>query len=257
MIDPKIHVAAAEGYSLQADTYQSARPSYHPDLVARFVEQFSDGTVLDLGAGTGKFTGLLHAADVDVIAVEPIAATRSLISERLPGVPVVDGSAESIPLPNASVVTVVVAQAFHWFRHAAALDEIIRLLRPGGALVTVWNVRDETVPWVAAYSEIVNRHAGDTPRHRTMEWRQAIEADDRFELVDDWTVDHPVDTSAKGVLARALSTSFIAALPAEEQHRVRRELEAVTAPLGERFHYPYRAELQAWRRRPSMSPGRP
>lgn len=243
----EVHAAAARGFEAEAATYRRARPEYHPDLVARFVDRYG-GEVVDLGAGTGIFTAQLVAHGLRPVAVEPLAAMRAQLTDFLPSVTALAGSAEAIPRDDDSADTVVVAQAMHWFDHAAALEEIARVLRPGGHLVTVWNVRDESVAWVAQYTEVMERYAGDTPRHRSMKWRTAINDDARFEQVDEWSAPHPVPTDADGVVARAVSTSYIAALPIADQRDVERELLAIVAPLGESFDYPYRAELQAWRR---------
>ncbi|MDJ0768930.1 MAG: class I SAM-dependent methyltransferase [Ilumatobacter sp.] len=242
-----IHRSAAGGYSARAETYRDARPGYPPELVDRFVERYRGGSTIELGAGTGIFTRALAERGVAVMAVEPVAEMRHELEQHVPGVQVLDGTAERIPVGDAEAATVLAAQAFHWFDHAVALDEIARVLVPGGHLVTAWNVRDLSVPWVAAVTEIIERHAGDTPRHVSMVWRRAIEGDARFELADDWHCDHPVATDADGVVARTLSTSFIGALDGGEQARVVADVRAVVEPLGDRFDYPYRAELQAWR----------
>lgn len=242
-----MHRAASQGFERQADVYQSARPDYHHSLVARFVETFGDGVVVDLGAGTGKFTAQLVGAGLDPIAIEPVAAMRAQLIDRLPGIEIRDGTAESIPLDDDSVDTVVVAQAFHWFRYQAAIDEIARVLAPGGALVTVWNVRDNADPLMQAYTNIIDRYAGDTPRHRSMDWKRAIEHDGRFVAVDDFAVDNPWPTDVEGVIGRAMSTSFIGALAAADQNVVAAELRELAEPYGPQINYAYRGELQAWR----------
>jgi SAM-dependent methyltransferase len=185
-----VHESASSGYRKQAVAYHQARPSYHPRMVERFADRYGQGLVVDLGAGTGIFTAQIVAAGVTVIAVEPVGEMRSVLEASLRGVEVRAGTAEALPVGSAGADTVVAAQAFHWFASDQALDEIHRVVRPGGHLVTVWNVWDETVEWVSEYNLILGRYEGDTPRHRTMEWRRAIEADDRFELVDDWAVEN-------------------------------------------------------------------
>ena len=77
----------------------------------------------------------------------------------------------SILLPDASVDAVTVGQAFHWFRGREALAEIHRVLRPGGRLGLIWNFRDETVPWVAELTRIMEPHRGSAPRAAAGTWR--------------------------------------------------------------------------------------
>lgn len=242
----EVHAAAAQGYTNRAATYQAARPSYHPELIARFVERYGRGQVVDLAAGTGIFTAQLVDAGIVPVAIEPVAAMRETLTGRLAGVEALDGMAEAMPLGDDTADTVVVAQAFHWFAHNEALAEIARVLKPGGALVTVWNVRDQRTEMVQRYSELVNRYEGDTPRHHTMIWRDAIDADDRFVLIDDWHIDNPQQTDVNGVVNRALSTSFIASLPTDEQDDFAAELRVAMAPYGPEIVLPYQCELQAW-----------
>jgi len=136
-----------------ADAYERARPDYPPQAVPWLVGP-APRRVLDLGAGTGKLTRALVAAGHDVAAVDPAAAMLDTLRGGLPGVDARKGSAEALPLPDADVDVVVVAQAFHWFDPDRALPEIARVLRPGGRLGLVWNIRDETVQWVADLSAV-------------------------------------------------------------------------------------------------------
>ena len=252
-----VHDAARTGYDQQADVYASVRPRYHPALVERFIDKYAHGVVADVGAGTGIFTSQLVEAGCVPIAIEPVASMRHAITAEHPTVTVVDGTAEDTGLDDNSVDTVVAAQAFHWFDHDAALAEIERILRPDGFVVCVWNVRDETVDWVRRYTDVVDRHAGDTPRHRTMRWREAIDGSAAFEPVDDWSIANPRPTTPQQVVDRALSTSFIAALEPAVQIQVLDEIRQIAHDVGDSFDFPYRSEIQAWRLVSSRLPSNP
>ncbi|MBE9126100.1 MULTISPECIES: class I SAM-dependent methyltransferase [unclassified Coleofasciculus] len=146
-----IHNAAAQGFQIAATAYERGRPEYPQEAVHFLLETLDispEKTVLDLGAGTGKFTRLLTCAGAKLIAVEPVEGMRRQFSSLLPGIEIMFGTAESIPLASASVDVVLVAQAFHWFQGKSSLQEIHRVLKPGGWLGLIWNVRDESVEWV-------------------------------------------------------------------------------------------------------------
>lgn len=241
-----MHRAAAEGFEGEADRYQRARPGYHPELVERFVSSFGSGRVIEIGAGTGIFTAELVGRGVEVLAIEPVDAMRKILARRLAGADVAPGTAERLPAETDSFDVAVVAQAFHWFDHAPALDEIHRVLRPGGHLVTVWNVKEGDTAWYRRYMDIIERHAADTPRHADMRWRRAIDGDARFELVDDWQIDNSQPIDEDGIVDRALSTSFIAALPDDQRALVASDIRAALAGIVEPLRFPYRGELQAW-----------
>lgn len=131
-------------FGAAADVYDRSRPSYPVEAV-RFALPGGAMRVLDLAAGTGKLTGVLLDLGLDVVAVEPTPEMRALLPPRAE---ILDGTAEAIPLPDASVDAVLVGQAFHWFDEDVALKEIARVLRPGGTLGLLWNLREVTEPWV-------------------------------------------------------------------------------------------------------------
>ncbi len=132
------------GFSFEvvdASHYDELRPEYSPEAVAWVAERAGLGpgsTVVDLAAGTGRLSGRFLELGVDVVAVEPAANMRAVLEQRFPAVRAIVASAESMPLDDATVDAVVVGNAFHHFERDAAMSEIHRVLRPGGALAVFW-----------------------------------------------------------------------------------------------------------------------
>ena len=151
MDDAEVFARRANSFGARAAAYAEHRPDYPVDGIRWALAGASRtvGEVLDLAAGTGKLTDGLVSLGVAVTAVEPDAAMRAELSSRMPEVTALEGTAERIPLPAASVDAVLVGQAFHWFDADRALTEIARVLRPGGVVGALWNFEDDTVDWVA------------------------------------------------------------------------------------------------------------
>ena len=173
---------------------------------------------------------------------------RAQLAGILPGVQQLPGTAEAIPLAGASADALVCAQAFHWFATEPALAEIRRVLRPGGRLGLIWNVRDESVDWVATITEIIAPYEGDAPRFSKGAWRQAFSGQYFTELEQSSFAYQHVGTAQEVILDRFLSVSFIAALPPHEKANVANQLRALIAShpaLRERdaIAFPYRTEL--------------
>jgi SAM-dependent methyltransferase len=226
-----VHEVAGTGYQRGAETYERARPSYPLPVLAELADALdlrSGRTVVDLGAGTGKFTRLLALTGARVIAVEPVTAMRERLASLLPSVVVGAGTAECTGLPDAGVDAVVAAQAWHWFDGPAALAEVERILAPGGGLALVWNTYDASVPWVRDYQDIYFRRApSGLPRHLDGAWRALWEGRPGWGPIAEFHVPNPHPSTREGVVERMLSSSHLAALGEDEQDEVRREVEAV------------------------------
>lgn len=214
-----IHPSAARGFASTAEDYERSRPSYPDaavDHVRRCLGLGPGRTVVDVAAGTGKLTRLLARSGARVLAVEPIAEMRRVLASACPGVDVMDGTAERVPLPDGCVDAVTVAQAFHWFDGPAALAEFDRVLVPGGGVAVVFNRRDGRPAWLAAVNEVVEAHRTGEPHHHSGQWREAF-ARSPFTPLEDAAFDNPQVLSPEEVVGRFRSLSFVGALGAREQ----------------------------------------
>ena len=144
-----------------AEAYERGRPSY-PDAIVDWLLDTEPGTVVDLGAGTGKLTRRLIERVATVVAVEPDPGMRAALSGALPGASVIAGTGEDIPLRDGFADAVVVGQAWHWVDHVRAAPEVARVLRPGGRLGLVWNDRREDDAWVDRLNAILQAY-GTSP----------------------------------------------------------------------------------------------
>jgi ubiquinone/menaquinone biosynthesis C-methylase UbiE len=137
-----------------AEAYDRARPSYPAEAVS-WMTGSGRSMVLELGAGTGKLTEVLHGAGHDVLATDPSPEMLAVLAGRV-DVPHVVATAERIPVRSRSVDVVVCGQSFHWFDHSVAMAEIARVLRPGGVLALAWNTYDEGIPWVKRLKRLIS-----------------------------------------------------------------------------------------------------
>jgi SAM-dependent methyltransferase len=169
-MDQNERLLHASSFGAAAGAYAEHRPDYAQAAVRWALEPAPGPRVLDLGAGTGKLTATLIALGADVVAVEPDPAMLTELRRSLPAVSAQAGSAEAIPLPDASVDAVLAGNAMHWFDMAVAGPEIARVLAPGGILAGLWNVIDDQVEWVAGLAR-VSGSAAIGPRDTPASWR--------------------------------------------------------------------------------------
>ncbi|MFS0867056.1 class I SAM-dependent methyltransferase [Microbacterium sp. 179-B 1A2 NHS] len=143
-----------------AGAYQRGRPDYPADAVAWLLAPIRPAVgaprVADVGAGTGKLTAALRRAGADVVAVDPDPGMLAALHDVLPDVPTHVGTAERLPLPDAAMDAVVLGQAWHWVDPATGSAEIGRVVRPGGVLGLIWNIRDESEAHVAAMTAVIH-----------------------------------------------------------------------------------------------------
>jgi SAM-dependent methyltransferase len=215
-----VRAERAASFARVADAYERARPGY-PDEAVRWLAGDLPCDVVDLGAGTGKLTRILAALGHRVTAVEPLPEMLEQLRAAVPGVTAMAGTAESIPLPDASADVVACAQAFHWFDPEPALAEMGRVLRSGGRIGLVWNVRDERAPWVEELSDAmvgrtgVDRHSG------------RIERSGLYGQVERARFEHTQDVDREALRELVLSRSYCAVLSEEERAPILGRVDAL------------------------------
>jgi SAM-dependent methyltransferase len=155
----------ASSFGSEAASYAEHRPDYAQAAVAWALAPVRDRgqvRVVDVGAGTGKLTGSIErlaaappwAGRLSVVAVEPDPDMLAELCKIMPQATAMAGSAEHIPLPDASVDAVVCGQAAHWFNMELAVPEIARVLTSGGVFAGLWNMDDDREPWVAGLASV-------------------------------------------------------------------------------------------------------
>ena len=231
----------AAAFGPAAADYERARPSYPPEAIDVLRTDAGIGPgrrVCDLAAGTGKLTRLLVATGADVVAVEPVPGMRAQLAEVLPEIDVFDGTAEALPLGDASVDAVTVAQAFHWFKFEPALAEIRRVLRPGGALAILFNQRDEREPWVKTWNDVIEWHSRRIAYYQTTDWMKLLQDagfDGAGHRSTEWTQPLTRDLLA----ARVRSVSYIADEPPDVQQEYVERVLALVEGFDDTFPLPY------------------
>ena len=198
----------------RAGAYVAGRPSYPQAAIDALFDGLGDPhevLAADIGAGTGISSRLLAGAGARVLAIEPNADMRRA-AEPHPNVEWIAATGEETGLNEASVDLVAVFQAFHWLDPHAALREFLRILRPGGRVALVYNERDESDPFTAAYGDLVRRYATDETERRRDDARSAFE---RLASAGAWhqprrlTFANIHDLDADGLFARTRSTSYL------------------------------------------------
>lgn len=229
----------ATSFGPVAAVYERGRPPY-PHQAVDWLLPAGRPKVLDLGAGTGKLTRQVHAIGLEVTAVDPSDGMLAELRRVLPGVPAVRGTAESIPLPDGSADVVLCAQAWHWVDPERAVPEVARVLSPGGRLGLIWNLRDESVPWVRRLGELIG--AAEEPRR--------TDVGPPFSPVSQLTVGWSNPMDADRLVDLVASRSYVILKAPGERAALLDRVRELAAELGETFTMPYvthcaRADLQA------------
>jgi len=241
----EIHPAAS-GFATAADAYERGRPGYPEAAMAWLAERIGirpGRDILDLAAGTGKLTRALVPFGARVIAIEPIDEMREHLFRALPDIDAFDGTAESIPLPDGSVDAVTCGQAFHWFRVGEALAEIHRVLRPGGALAVVWNMRDLSDPLQARIQEILAPHGAEVRSHRDIQPDELLTTGGFFGPVEHRSWPYEQRLSRAHLVDRISSVSYIAILDPDARAEVLGQVLEAADGLPEPITIPYTTDV--------------
>jgi SAM-dependent methyltransferase len=214
--EPEVEVAdrvrRAGAFARVAGEYERGRPGYPREAITWLLGA-RPLDVLDLGAGTGKLTDALLEAGHRVTAVEPLAAMRTILADRLPSARALAGSAEELPLADQSVDAVAVGAAFHWFDREAAMGEIARVLRTPGVLGLLGNGFDTTLAWVARVREILGPPALERPGH----WPSGEQLARHFEDIEDREFPHEQRLDRGRLHDLVCSRSNVALMPTAQR----------------------------------------
>ncbi len=155
-------------FSDRVDNYVRFRPGYSPEVIELLRSECGlrpSHSVADIASGTGLFTRLLLENGNSVFAVEPNAEMRQMGNRELVGykrLVSVAGTAEETTLAAGSVDFVTAAQAAHWFDLPRARAEFVRILKPGGWCVLIWNERrTDTTPFLREYEQLLLAYGTD------------------------------------------------------------------------------------------------
>ena len=215
----------ARSFGGVADAYERGRPGY-PTEAVRWLVGNEPTTVLELGAGTGKLTETLVELGHDVHACEPDEEMLAVLRKKLPDIRSSASAAEQIPAPDASFDVVVAAQCLHWFDLDRALPEINRVLKPGGRISVVWNVRDESMPWVRKLGRIIGT------QEQLREPEEPLVKSGLFGFVEQASYKFWQKVDRKSIVDLVLSRSNIAVLDEAAREAKIRELLAFYDDYG-------------------------
>jgi SAM-dependent methyltransferase len=236
----------ATAFGGAAEEYERGRPGYPEeaiDALARELALGPDSVVVDLAAGTGKLTRSLVGRFGRVIAIEPLDEMRDRLERQVPEAEPVPGTAEQLPLSDSSADAVLVAQAFHWFDGRRALDEIARVLGPGGGLALLWNTspwENRETPWFAMLDDLLERRRVDLAtlrRNASGLWRRAFDDERRFGPLVEATFANERRMTPDEFIDGFASRSYVAVLDSDERAAllaaVRGLLDRDDAPLDD------------------------
>ena len=159
---------ATQRFSSRVENYVRYRPGYPPEVLKLLQADCGltpNQVIADIAFGTGIFTRLLLENGNPVIGVEPNPEMRRAGEEFLAGYSrftSVAGTAEATTLQDQVADLVTAAQADHWFDPKKARREFVRILKPGGWVVLLWNQRrTDSTAFPREYEELLLQYGID------------------------------------------------------------------------------------------------
>ncbi|MCS3441868.1 class I SAM-dependent methyltransferase [Microbacterium phyllosphaerae] len=223
----------ATSFGAEAANYEAGRPEYPFDAVAWMLERMPADSrrIVDVGAGTGKLTRVLsHAPGAEVVAVDPDPAMLAALRQNVPGVPTFQGTAEQMPLPDASIDAAVLGQTWHWVEPITASAELGRVVRSGGVLGLIWNIRDESTAWVRRLTDVMHSSPAENMVNGPESEGPRIAAPFGEVETQRWEWNRPMTRTQLHQMA--LSRSYLITAPADERAEITRQMDALFDELG-------------------------
>nr|WP_290221399.1 class I SAM-dependent methyltransferase [Trichocoleus desertorum] len=197
-------------FSDRAVDYAKYRPSYPEATIALLLQGLGEPSQLlaaDMGAGTGISSRLLAEQGVHVFAIEPnVDMQKAAIPHVL--VEFRTATAEQNKLPSATVDLVTCFQSFHWLQPEHSLAEFHRILKPSGHLALVWNERDRSDEFTAAYSRLMREASKHHPAEAKLGAVEPLLTSPYFTHIQQHTLPYQQILDLAGLLGRAQSVSY-------------------------------------------------
>lgn len=224
---------AAKSFDICSEIYEDSRPGY-PDAVANFFKKklgFNTlSKLLELAAGTGKFTDLLVQHDLHPTVTEWLPNMLAILKAKHPKLSSAIAKAESIPFKDTTFEGVLTAQAFHWFANHVTLKDIARVLKSGGYLCILFQERNSQVSWGYEYHKIIFSYPHEAiVKFELGAWKSAFENQHYFSPLEHQKFTYSHHFFKKNLIQRALGMSFIAALSETKKAEVVQRIENLCA----------------------------
>jgi ubiquinone/menaquinone biosynthesis C-methylase UbiE len=232
-----------------SEQYSKFRPDYPPELIDT-IHRRCAGTLIDVGAGTGKASAPQAARGLQVISIEPSLAMIGAGLRSYPNLVYVCSTAEELPLKASIAGAVTCAQAFHWLDAPRALKEFARVLKPGGSIFLFWNTRDLDSPAPGMYDALIQKwNPTHVQGYRRKDWGERIRESGLFEEITHQSFRQTQTMTIDDWIGLSRSISYIQSIGAEKVARFEAELIENLRKLAD-MDCPYITEM--WSARKAM-----